>query len=617
MQAWRRGPAWLLCAGAAVVAAAAYLAVPTGAAQTAVGCTIGAAAAVAVAVAAQRMRPGAAWAWRAVAAALAATVVGDAVYPSEQRLDTGPLGSSPWSDGAYIVAYALLAAGLVLFARRRLGGRELGSLLDAAVVAVAAGIVVWSVAIAPEAYHGAGLADRLLAALYPVADVALLGVVLSLVLAGAGRLGSLRLLAAALGLLLVGDLLLAVERVELQFASGGVADLAWLLAFGAFAAAALHPDAERTALDVERPSDTISPRRRALLAAAGLAPGVVLAFDLAFARDLEESLPPVAAAGTLVAVLLVWRFSDFATRQQRAAGSERALRFAAAELAGAVDRESIAAAALSGAIGIAPDALEIRVNLLEGSDFTVLAAAGSGAAELEGFTASFHELAFPVQAALLDHRAADLPIDDGLRPLVRVDPATRYLGLYPLLAEDERLAGWIVIGIPEPSSPAVCDGLYHLASLASLALERADIVQASGQASCETWFSAVIQGSADVISLVEPDGAVRWQTASIEKALGFGRGELTGRRLSELLHEDDAPELHDLLAGDWEPLPDVPVRARMRAADGSFHTVELTFIDLRHDPRVLAVVVTTRDVTEQVVLEQLARGAAWAQLRSA
>ena len=599
------------------MAAAAYLAVPGGVPQTAVGCAIGAAAAAAVAVAAQRMRPAAAWAWRAVAAGIVATVVGDAVYPSEQPVGTGLLGSTPWSDGAYLVAYALFGTGLVLLARRRLGGRELGSLLDAAVVAVAAGIVVWSVAIAPEAYHGATFADRLLAVVYPVADIALLGVVLSLVLAGAGRLGSLRLLAGALVLLLAGDALMAVERVELAFASGGFADLAWLLAFGFFAAAALHPDAERTALDVHRPDDRISPRRRVLLGVAGLTPGIVLAYDLAFARDLTEALPPVAAAGTLVAVLLVWRFSDFAARQQRTAGSERALRFAAAELAGAVDRESIAAAALSGAIGIAPDALEIRVNLLDGSDFTVLAAAGAGAAELEGFTASFDELAFPVQAALLDHRAADLPIDDSLRPLVRVDPGTRYLGLYPLLSEDERLAGWIVIGISEPSSPAVCDGLYHLASLASLALERAEIVRASGQDSCETWFSAVIQGSAEVISLVEPDGAVRWQTPSIEKALGYGRGELTGRRLSELLHEDDAPELHDLLAGDWEPLPDVPVRARMRAADRTFHSVELTFTDLRHDSRVQAVVVTTRDVTEQVVLEQLARGAAWAQLRSA
>ena len=609
-----RIPAWTALAAVVAVVTGVYFVLPSGSAQAATNCAVGLSVATAIGLRAWRMQAAARLPWLAVAAAMAAFGIGDGLLPTAQGNGSGQLGFAPYSDIAYVTSYVFAVGGLVLLVRRRSSGREMGTVIDSLVAAAAGGMCLWVWVIAPEAYHHATSADEVMAMAYLVIDVLVLGLLLRLLLEDAAHLPALPLFAGGAAALLVGDILFAIARSELDYNTGNVRDVTWLLMYGLIGAAGLHPSAERIAVKV-RPSDgRLSPGRRGMLLGAGVMPVLVLIFD--FDGDTAAELPAVAVGGAVIAALLVARFSLYAASRERLAAGERALRYAAAELAGVGDRDSIGAAVLAGAMGLVPHANEIRVNLLDGREFVIVAAAGDSAGELEGFRSSFDKLAAPVQSALREHRSVDLPIGDSLRTLVSVHPDTHVLGLYPLLGDDEDLAGWLVVGTERPLTSDVRESVFLLASLASLALERAAFTVHDTEDHCEAWLAAVVQGANDVITIVEPDGTVRWQTDSIERALGYASDEFVGGWLTELLHPDEAPEVHDLLSGDWDPLPDVPVRVRVRAASSAYHQVELAFNDLRDDPRVRGVVVTMRDITEQAVLERLARGAAWMQLRS-
>lgn len=609
-----RTPAWALFLAAGAAYGGAYFALPVGW-QPPANCLMGGATAAAVGLAARRMPARAAVPWLLIAAWQLLFGLGDLLLPSLQDGGTTVLEIAPVADLLYVAGYAAAVAGLGLLVVRRIAGGERGSLIDASVAGAAAGVMVWILVVAPGHRAGAEMGDQVLATLYPMLDVFLLACCACLALSGGERFGALRLLACGCVLTLAADLVLSYQRIGDGFAGGTLADLGWLLSYSCIGAAALHPAAARIAERAPRRDATFTARHRLVLYAGCLVPPATLAVDHdgTHAHDLIA----VAVAGGVTAALVVWRLSDFAALQTRRADEERGLRFAAAELAGASDQESIAAAALAGAVGLLPDACEIRVNLLEGDELRIAAAAGEGAAGWEGFRAPFALLAPAVQEALLEHRAAELPVDASLRPLVRVSDRTRVLAVYPLLVQDEELAGWIVVGAAHPLGRHVHESLYHLASLASLALERAGIADEAHHQSAESWLAAVIQGSSDVITICEPAGPIRWQSASVARTLGFEPGELAGGLLSDLLHENDPPEVWDLLSGDWEPLPDVPVRVRMRTAAGEFRFLDLSFSDLRSEPQVRGIVVTARDVTEESVLERLAQGALWAQLRSA
>lgn len=613
MTARLRAPGWAIVLAAGIAWTGAYFALP-GSWQPGAHCAVGLAAAAAAAFAARRMEARAVLPWLLVAAWQLLFGIGDLVLPTGQGATSSVLGFAPWADLCYLAGYAFAVAGVGGLAARRVLGGERGAMIDASIAGIAAGAALWIVVVAPSGQAGAAVGDKVLAVAYPMLDMFLLTVVACIALTGALHCRSLRLLGLGVAAMLAADLELSWERTHDVFASSDLADAGWLLSYALVAAAALHPGAERITQPARRQDVLLTRARRRLLAVAPLLPLLTLALD--HEGISTHRLVAVCVSGGLIAALLVWRIWEFAAQQERRAAGDRGLRFAAAELAGASDREGIAAATLAGAVGLVPDACEIRINLLEGEELVIAAAAGENAAALEGFRARFADLAPQVRDALLEHRAAEIDVDDGSRTLVRVSDRTRLVVVYPLLTDDDGLAGWIVAGLERPCSPEQHEALSHLSGLASLSLERASWSDARSRESAETWLSAVIQGSSDVISIAEPDGAVRWISASVRRTLGYTREQLVGTRLCDLLHEDDAPEIWDLLSGDWEPLPEVPVRARVRSAAGSYHHVDLSFNDLRRDPQVRGVVITARDVTEEAVLARLAQGAAWAQLRA-
>src|SRR5207244_1627110 len=64
----------------------------------------------------------------------------------------------------------------------------------------------------------------------------------------------------------------------------------------------------------------------------------------------------------------------------------------------------------------------------------------------------------------------------------------------------------------------------------------------------EARFTSLVQNSSDVITIIGPDSAIRYQSPSISHVLGYDPGSLIGMPLLDLIHPDDAPAVAHHLA---------------------------------------------------------------------
>ena len=120
---------------------------------------------------------------------------------------------------------------------------------------------------------------------------------------------------------------------------------------------------------------------------------------------------------------------------------------------------------------------------------------------------------------------------------------------------------------------------------------------------------SLVHNSSDIITVVDEQGQVRYQTPSIAWVLGVPAASVIGRPVTELVHPDDAAAFDDylrLVEDRQDPQPP-PVRVRMRHSDGSWRFVETAGNNLLDDPVVSGVVLTTRDVSDRRDLEDQLR----------
>jgi hypothetical protein len=158
-------------------------------------------------------------AWRALLLGMALWIGGDG-YWNAYRWVTGR--EAPFPSGAdvfYLLAYVPLLISIALLVR---GGRPRTSdLVDASIVGLAAGLVVWFAAIAPSAAaHQSSALASAVTVIYPTMDYLLLVGVIQLAFVGGLRNTSLRWVTAAFATVLVTDIIYARMRVDASFTAG-------------------------------------------------------------------------------------------------------------------------------------------------------------------------------------------------------------------------------------------------------------------------------------------------------------------------------------------------------------------------------------------------------------
>ncbi|MGH2826854.1 MAG: putative bifunctional diguanylate cyclase/phosphodiesterase [Actinomycetota bacterium] len=145
------------------------------------------------------------------------------------------------------------------------------------------------------------------------------------------------------------------------------------------------------------------------------------------------------------------------------------------------------------------------------------------------------------------------------------------------------------------------------AGVVALLFRRFDSVKRDGELRAarerlqsEARFSSLVQHSSDVITVIEPDTTIRYQSPSIEHVLGYAPDQLVGTKLSDLWHPDERDLVTDL-HNDFILRPantSARIEYRLRHADGSYRFFDNVRTNLLDNPEVRGIVVNTRDVTD-------------------
>lgn len=118
-------------------------------------------------------------------------------------------------------------------------------------------------------------------------------------------------------------------------------------------------------------------------------------------------------------------------------------------------------------------------------------------------------------------------------------------------------------------------------------------------------FKALVQNSADIITIHNPDGTTVFESPAASRVLGYPPGQLIGRNPFDSIHPRDVGRVREVFAhvvrGEIQP---APVEFRFRRANGSWIHLEAVGTNLLHYPGIEGVVLTSRDITQRKLAEE-------------
>ncbi|MCA1823812.1 MAG: EAL domain-containing protein [Frankia sp.] len=121
----------------------------------------------------------------------------------------------------------------------------------------------------------------------------------------------------------------------------------------------------------------------------------------------------------------------------------------------------------------------------------------------------------------------------------------------------------------------------------------------------EERFRSLVQESTDVVTIIDGDGIVTFQSPAVRRIFGYDAGELVGRRLIELIHPDDRDRVaRQFVQAGARPGGNDVIACRLQHADGSWRYIETVVSNQLSTPAVLGLVLNTRDVSERKALEE-------------
>ena len=189
-------------------------------------------------------------------------------------------------------------------------------------------------------------------------------------------------------------------------------------------------------------------------------------------------------------------------------------------------------------------------------------------------------------------------------PIV-LPPGFRHANVFPLAArEDQR--GLLIVAAPTPLSPILVDALDALCASVSLALESAALSEQAHRRENEARFASLVQNASDLITVVDRDGEVLYQSPSIQRILG-----LSAERRHRNARSRTCSCTSDRGAAAKAAADDRHGTSRSQAfdctlihRDGRALKFEVVATDLCDDEHVRGIVLNGRDASERAAFEE-------------
>ena len=121
-------------------------------------------------------------------------------------------------------------------------------------------------------------------------------------------------------------------------------------------------------------------------------------------------------------------------------------------------------------------------------------------------------------------------------------------------------------------------------------------------------FHALVQSSADIVMVLDPDGTVRFANPAMLRSLGLRPVDLLGTQILEIIHPDDQSAVTSLMVGVLEePSRSRRVEFRVRHADDTYRWIDGWVQNLLSHPEVGGILGNGRDVTDRRRAEEASR----------
>jgi diguanylate cyclase (GGDEF)-like protein/PAS domain S-box-containing protein len=295
---------WKVYVGFGIALALVYAIVPVPTTKLVVWPLLAWSSVIAIVVGVQRNRPAVRGPWYLLAAGVATFATGDNLYSFRSYVLHDDIGFPSYVDLVYLAMYPLLIAGLVWMVRERSDGRDRASVIDAGIITVSVGLVIWVFLIAPYVrFADLGVLERLTSIAYPLGDVALLAIAVRLAVGRGRRPPAFWLLSGSIVALLGADALYGYLNLAGTWHEHNPVDAGWIVFYVGWGAAALHPSMSRLAIAAPN-RRSINARRLMLVGSAVLIPPVALFVEQA-RGDVVNAVPiAIASAVTFVLVMV-------------------------------------------------------------------------------------------------------------------------------------------------------------------------------------------------------------------------------------------------------------------------------------------------------------------------
>jgi diguanylate cyclase (GGDEF)-like protein/PAS domain S-box-containing protein len=591
---------WLLYPCFAAIATAAYYATDH---QSILFNAIGLSSPLLILAGIAVQKPKARAPWYLFALGQSLFILGDVLAYNYAKIFGSPLPFPAISDVASLLGYPCLMAGALGLLHLRAARRDIGALIDSAIVAIGIGTLSWVFLIAPYAHdHTLTGLQKFVSVGYPIMDLMLLTVAVRLAVSRGRRTPTFYLTLVAVAALLATDSLYGWRLLHGGYTPGsGLLEIGWISFYVLFGSAALHPSMRAASQrQTDATASVVTPARLALLGTASLLPPLAQATQALRHQPLD--LPVVLAATITLFVLAIVRMAGFVREQQHSTTREHVLREAGEAFETATDREGIYQATVSAAQSLAGAHAVVRLYIdARTANFVSVESATPLLNQID----RLHDLSAEHRYAILDGSSLSLRHRVNVIEAIPRSGNDQFEFLSPIFVRDE-LACLISVTTEHALTETELTGFVTLASHVALALESTALTEELVTRQSEARLASLVKNSSDVIVLVERDSTIRYASPS-SIVFGYSASALEGGKFISLTHAEDEDLAAAFIIGAGGRENVGPFEFRFRCADGRYIFAEAVRTNLEQDPNVRGIVLNIRDISERKGFEEQLR----------